>query len=303
MDALDHREARILKLTDFIESNLAEGITLQGMAEAACYSPFHLDRVFGDIVGLTPMDYVRQRRLLCAGLRVRHEKTGLLQLANEVGFGSNASFSRAFRQFFGFSPRDWRHGAWRDYLRQSGARWDAMVAREPEIWYRHARQWQGQAEANRHDVGDRVQLRCLRGTATWATRSFGLPEGIYALMQRNNATIAELNRLGLADAASQWVYVWWTDNGFVAPGQFITELCLVANGSPPPGMVARTLPGGWYACLDFGEQKMLSAWIYEDWLEKQTAWIADATRPIMTMMRMDNGVQTSGSYLIPVRRS
>ncbi|WP_028451486.1 helix-turn-helix domain-containing protein [Chitinilyticum aquatile] len=302
MEPLDHRVARVIHLTNFIESRLSAEMSLQDMADIACYSPYHLERVVGDVTGFTPVDYLRQRRMLCACERVRHETTSLLQIAHEVGFGSNASFSRAFRRQFGFSPRDWRQGAWRDCLKQNNRRWHSFFkASDSETWLKNWHAWWETLQANRYDVGAKVQLRQLSATPVWYLRHFGVRNG-EALMSTNSQLTALLKQQGHADAHTSWIDVWWSDSAFAQPIDFISERCMVAQGPPPPGLAGRLLPGGCYASLDFEGSHVHTAWIYEDWLEKQTFWTADATRPVMALRQFTDEQLTGGTYLVPLRQ-
>ena len=48
---------------EYIESNLKTDMTLADLAWAAGYSAYHFLRVFKEVTCLTPVDYIRKRRL------------------------------------------------------------------------------------------------------------------------------------------------------------------------------------------------------------------------------------------------
>lgn len=59
----DIRLAMIGTALDFIETHLEDGVALADVAQAAHYSKYHLHRAFSGILGITPHQYARRRRL------------------------------------------------------------------------------------------------------------------------------------------------------------------------------------------------------------------------------------------------
>jgi AraC family transcriptional regulator len=101
--------ASIQRTLDYIEENLQEQITLEKLAEIACFSPFHYHRVFQAMVGESVMDYVRQRRLTCAAERLFYSDEKVINIALDAGFQYHESFNRAFKKFYGVSPKQYRN--------------------------------------------------------------------------------------------------------------------------------------------------------------------------------------------------
>ncbi len=96
----------------FIESHLAEELSLDTIAERIGLSPFHLTRVFALATGRSVMRYVRGRRLTEAAHALACGSPNILSVALDSGYGSHEAFSRAFREQFGLTPesvRDRRH--------------------------------------------------------------------------------------------------------------------------------------------------------------------------------------------------
>ncbi len=73
-------------------------------------SAFH-DR-FVHFVGQPPMQYLMHWRMQLAAGMLRDSNTKLVDVALDVGYESEAAFSRAFKRIVGTSPRAWRmtHG-------------------------------------------------------------------------------------------------------------------------------------------------------------------------------------------------
>ena len=91
-------------MQEYMEENLYRSITLKELAKAAGYSPWHTSRIFKEITGKTPFDYLRALRLTKAALRLRDEETRILDVALDFVFDSHEGFTRAFSKEFGVSP-------------------------------------------------------------------------------------------------------------------------------------------------------------------------------------------------------
>jgi len=96
----------------FIEANLAEPLDAGRLAEAAGLSPYHFSRQFTARFDLSPMAYVRQRRLVQAAERLARPgpQPNLIELAFDCGFDSQEGFTRAFKRAFGAPPGEYRRG-------------------------------------------------------------------------------------------------------------------------------------------------------------------------------------------------
>jgi AraC family transcriptional regulator len=94
----------------FIESHLAEALTLDEIAGVAGVSRFHLVRAFAAATGLPVMRYVRARRLTEAARALVGGAPDILALALDADYGSHEAFTRAFRDHFGVTPEAVRAG-------------------------------------------------------------------------------------------------------------------------------------------------------------------------------------------------
>jgi AraC family transcriptional regulator len=88
----------------FIESHLADQLTLDEIAGVAGISRFHLVRAFAAATGLSVMRYVRARRLSEAARALAGGAPDILTLALDADYGSHEAFTRAFRDHFGVTP-------------------------------------------------------------------------------------------------------------------------------------------------------------------------------------------------------
>src|SRR3954452_4261120 len=95
----------------FVESHLADALTLDEIGAIAGVSRFHLVRAFAAATGLSVMRYVRARRLTEAARRLADGAPDILAVALEAGYGSHEAFTRAFREHFGITPEAARGAA------------------------------------------------------------------------------------------------------------------------------------------------------------------------------------------------
>lgn len=109
MKNVKENKERIYKVVRYIEQNLDKDILLKDLAQVACFSPFHFQRIFKDIIGETPKQFIIRLRLETAAhyIVVNPEKS-ILEIAIIVGFQSLEAFSRAFKDYYSISPDNFR---------------------------------------------------------------------------------------------------------------------------------------------------------------------------------------------------
>src|ERR1700682_1499835 len=88
----------------FIESPLADALTLDEIAGVGGISRFHMVRAVDAATRLSVMRYVRARRLTEAARALASGAPDILTLALEADYGSHEAFTRAFRDHFGVTP-------------------------------------------------------------------------------------------------------------------------------------------------------------------------------------------------------
>ena len=97
----------VQRMQDYIERHLSESITLAELARAARFSPWYSARIFKELTGLSPADYIRRLRLAKSTLRLRDEKIRVIDAAAELGFESVDGYQRAFLREFGCNPKEY----------------------------------------------------------------------------------------------------------------------------------------------------------------------------------------------------
>jgi AraC-like DNA-binding protein len=103
-DVLVHlRRAR-----DFADRHYAQPLSLSEIAGVAGLSKYHFLRLFRATYGITPMEYVSQRRIERAQDLLRTTNLTVTEVCFAVGFSSLGSFSSRFRQLVGESASEFQ---------------------------------------------------------------------------------------------------------------------------------------------------------------------------------------------------
>lgn len=93
----------------YIEQHLDEKLSAEQVAQHACLSSFHFQRMFRAYLGEPVSQYVLHRRLeLAAKNLISQPELGVLDIALNSGFETHSAFTRAFRQHFAISPSEFR---------------------------------------------------------------------------------------------------------------------------------------------------------------------------------------------------
>lgn len=101
-------EKRVALAVRRIEANPHERLTLSDLADEVAASRYHFLRVFEQVVGVTPGQYILRDRLRRAAVRLRNSSDRVSSIALECGFGDLSTFNRQFRRFLGVSPGEFR---------------------------------------------------------------------------------------------------------------------------------------------------------------------------------------------------
>ncbi len=103
-DVLVHlRRAR-----DHADRSYSQSVTLEELAAVACLSKYHFLRLFKSTYGVTPMEYVSQRRIERAQDLLRATNLTVTEVCMAVGFSSLGSFSTRFRGLVGENPSEFQ---------------------------------------------------------------------------------------------------------------------------------------------------------------------------------------------------
>jgi len=103
----DRREVIMERINTYVRENLNKSITISELAESLGYSVSYLRTVFRDRLGVSLGRYIRESRLSEAAQLLQEPSVKVSEVARRCGFESLVVFSRAFKNAFGISPKDY----------------------------------------------------------------------------------------------------------------------------------------------------------------------------------------------------
>jgi AraC-like DNA-binding protein len=105
------RDPLVGRALTLLHARPAHAWTLEELASEAAASRSALADRFTQIVGCPPIQYLTRWRMQIAAKRLADPGAKIAAVAHEVGYESEAAFSRAFKKFVGRSPSRWRTGS------------------------------------------------------------------------------------------------------------------------------------------------------------------------------------------------
>ena len=102
------RDPLIGRALTLLHAQPAHAWTLEELASQAGASRSALADRFNHLVGCPPIQYLTQWRMQLAAKRLTDRSVKISVVASEVGYESEAAFSRAFKKLVGQSPGQWR---------------------------------------------------------------------------------------------------------------------------------------------------------------------------------------------------
>lgn len=109
VSARDRRRA--VRAALWIDAHAEQPIGLEDAAREAGLSAYHFLRVFANVVGATPHQYLVRARLRRAARLLSDDARPVTDVAYDVGFGDVSNFVRTFHRAAGVSPRRFREAA------------------------------------------------------------------------------------------------------------------------------------------------------------------------------------------------
>ncbi|AFZ28698.1 transcriptional regulator, AraC family [Gloeocapsa sp. PCC 7428] len=97
--------AKLVLIKDYINEHLHQNLTLTEIAAIAQMSPYHFLRLFKQSIGVTPHQYILQRRIDKAKYLLQHSKLSIAEIALCAGFCDQSHLTRCFKRMLGVTPK------------------------------------------------------------------------------------------------------------------------------------------------------------------------------------------------------
>ncbi len=99
----------IKEAISFIEQNFQNEITVEDIANSCGLNRSYFGKIFHENIGKTPQDFLITYRMLKATELLKLTSLSIADIGNAVGYSNQLHFSRAFKNVYGISPRQWRN--------------------------------------------------------------------------------------------------------------------------------------------------------------------------------------------------
>ena len=102
------RDPHVARALALLHRDITRRWTVDDLGREVGLSRSALADRFIQLIGMPPMHYLAKWRMQVATQKLRHTSASLSQVAENVGYDSEAAFSRAFKKAFGTAPATWR---------------------------------------------------------------------------------------------------------------------------------------------------------------------------------------------------
>lgn len=102
------RDFYIKEAFAFIEQNFQNDISVEAIAAACGLNRSYFGKIFRESTGKSPQEFLISYRMIKAAELLKLTTLSISNIGNAVGYSNQLHFSRAFKNVYGVSPRQWR---------------------------------------------------------------------------------------------------------------------------------------------------------------------------------------------------
>lgn len=256
---------RIHKVQDYIEQHIGQPLSIEELASAAGFSKYHFSRIFQGMLHEPLAHYVNRIRMERALFLLAHRADkNMTDIAYELGLSDSAVFSRAFKNYYGVSPREYR----KKYSKN---------CKEPFLLSEYNKSTaKKECAGNPYPVTGQITIENLKEKQVAYVRHTGTYETLAKEYVRLIQTLFDhAKKQHLLVEGKNWVLAMYHDNPeFGEESQFRTSLCLTVPEDiriKEDGILGEMkLEGGLYAVGHFQihKEQYGDAWnyMYQEWI-------------------------------------
>jgi AraC family transcriptional regulator len=245
------------KVIWMIERNLGNELSLSDIADGCGVSKFHMARAFEARVGMPVMQYVRARRLSNAAEKLAEGAADILSVALDTGYASHEAFSRAFKAQFDRTP---------EAVRKHGTTKELNMMKPASI---------PDTASPRGAIEPRIEKQgSLTVVGLARQQSLANTQAIPGQWQQFMTRYEEIDNK--ADPIPISVTTDMDGDGNFS---YLTGVIVSSAGTPPKGLVARSVPAQTYAVFTHSghvsEIAKTYAAIWDQWVPQSGKVISD----------------------------
>lgn len=99
----------IKEALSFIEQNFQNNISVEDIAACCGLNRSYFGKIFRETMEKSPQEFLMSYRMAKAAELLKLTQLSIGDIGNAVGYPNQLHFSRAFKNIYGISPRDWRN--------------------------------------------------------------------------------------------------------------------------------------------------------------------------------------------------
>lgn len=93
----------------YMEQNFQNDISIEEIATVCGINRSYLGKIFRNSIGRSPQEFLMNYRMVKATELLKLTTLSIADIGTAVGYGNPLHFSRAFKNIYGVSPREWRN--------------------------------------------------------------------------------------------------------------------------------------------------------------------------------------------------
>ena len=99
----------IKEAINYIEQNFQNNITIENVASVCGINRSYLGKIFKKNTGQSPQEFLMNYRMVKAAELLKLTSLSIADIGSAIGYENQLHFSRAFKNIYGVSPREWRN--------------------------------------------------------------------------------------------------------------------------------------------------------------------------------------------------
>ena len=103
------RDFYLKEALSFIEQNFQNDISVEDIAAFCGLNRSYFGKIFHETMGKTPQEFLISYRMTKAAELLKLTDLSIGDIGNAVGYPNQLHFSRAYKNVYGISPRQWRY--------------------------------------------------------------------------------------------------------------------------------------------------------------------------------------------------